>query len=197
MDETNFFCCYRPPDQSAVDFGNVLCRLLAIAEAEHAILTVLGDLNAKHSSWDSGTNTAGNRIQQVLLDFSLSQLVIVATRVSPDGENFSTLDLYCTNRPDLVLDVSVSDPVSDHCCVTAYLNFKIDLHQPSRQIYHLPDFSSTDCNGMRRALSASPLLEAIQGTTDIDTCWLAWKTVFLDTIPRCAASLFELEIRSR
>ena len=82
------------------------------------------------SAWPSlaqvtGTNTAGNRIQ-VILDFSLSQLVTLATRVSPDGENFSTLDLYCTNRPDLVLDVSLSDPVSDHCCVTAYLNFKID-----------------------------------------------------------------------
>ena len=35
---------------------------------------------------------------------------------------------------------------------------------------------------MRAALSNSPLLEAIQGSTDINECWQAWTTVFLRTI---------------
>ena len=49
--DQNFFVAYRPPDQSMASFFDSMRTLLAAAESESAILTVLGDWNAKHSSW--------------------------------------------------------------------------------------------------------------------------------------------------
>ena len=50
---------------------------------------------------------------QLLLDFglSVSHCVKKPTRSSNDFQNSSTIDLNATNRPDLVRDVSVTDPV--------------------------------------------------------------------------------------
>ena len=44
---------YRPPDQSPTLFFESLHTLLATASSESTTLSVFGDLNAKHSSWQS------------------------------------------------------------------------------------------------------------------------------------------------
>ena len=92
-DKCLFFCCYRPPDQSVDIFFDTLADLLYTAEAEGAITFVLGDFNAKHSSWDpvAGPNAAGTRLFRLLLDFSLVQCVQTPTRASADGDSFSTI----------------------------------------------------------------------------------------------------------
>ena len=67
--------------------------LLAAAESESAILTIFGDLNAKHSSWqpDGPGNTAGTKFFELLLDFGLTQCVHSPTRFSRDGTSCSVI----------------------------------------------------------------------------------------------------------
>ena len=65
-------------------FFEALSTVLSLAGSEPAIITVLGDFNAKHPSWDadSNINSSGTRMYQLLLDFSLSQIVTSPTQVS-------------------------------------------------------------------------------------------------------------------
>ena len=46
----------------------------------------------------------------------------------------------------------------------------------------LPDVEHADWSGMRGALSAAPLLEAMQGTQNVDAAWSAWQGVFLEIL---------------
>ena len=183
-----FFCCYRPPDQPTDVFFDTLSAAISLAESESTILTVLGDFNAKHSSWDpdSNPNPSGARLYQMLLDFSLTQLVTAPTRASSDGRSFSTIDLLCTTRPDIVQDVKVSDPISDHCCVSAYFQDVTAERSPrsSKSSLHLPNFSAVDWGNVSTALHNSNLLEAIQGTTDIDIAWQTWKSIVTTVLSR-------------
>ena len=59
------FACYRPPSESTDVFFNTLSSLLDAASKESSYLTLLGDFNAKHSTWDSQTNSAGTRLFQL------------------------------------------------------------------------------------------------------------------------------------
>ena len=50
---------------------------LALAEVEQAVISVIGDFNAKHPSWESTSlrNAAGTKFYEILLDFSLTQCI--------------------------------------------------------------------------------------------------------------------------
>ena len=186
------FCCYRPPDQSVEVFFEALSTVLSMAESEPAIITVLGDFNAKHPSWDadSNINSSGTRMYRLLLDFSLSQIVTSPTRVSSDGSCTSTIDLVCTTRPDLIRDLKVSDPISDHCCVSAHFH-DLSLGRSDRNMistqrskHIVPDFSVVDWASVQKALYNSYLLEAIQGTSDVNIAWQTWKSVVMTVLSR-------------
>ena len=47
-------------------------------------------------------------------DFNLTQCVTSPTRFSADATSCSVLDVFATNRPELVQSVEISDPISDH-----------------------------------------------------------------------------------
>ena len=73
---------------------------------------LLGDLNALHTRWAMGyfffftvTNTAGNRACALFDDFNLTQCVTSPTRFSADATSCSVLDVFATNRPELVQSV--------------------------------------------------------------------------------------------
>ncbi len=179
-----FFFCYRPPNQSPELFFNTLSRLLAAAEAKNNVVTLLGDFNAKHVSWDpeSSPNVAGLRLSNLFLDFSLHQCVNTPTRFSPDGESRSVLDLYATNRPDLILDIHVSDMISDHCCVTTRVHQKV--RKKRRETVSFFDFKNADWSGLRAALSRASLRCAIQGTDDVNIAWNVWASTLSEIARR-------------
>ena len=91
---------------------------------------------------------------------------------------------FFLTRPDFVVNTSVSDPISDHCCVTVYLHIPASSRTVSKRPYtmFLPDVEHADWSGMRGALSAAPLLEAMQGTQNVDAAWSAWQGVFLEIL---------------
>ena len=79
--------CYRPPTQSPIVFFETLSSVLIVAESEsNSVITVLGDFNAKHLSWDtfSQPNIAGNLLADIFLDFGLTQETSAPTRFSSD-----------------------------------------------------------------------------------------------------------------
>ena len=119
---TNFLLlsCYKQPDHSPELFFSALSRILSKA-TEYSMLLVHGDFYATSGHWDTTTNSAGRRAASFFFlfdDFPLTQCVSEPTRFSAEGSSRSVLDLFAINLPDLVLSVQVSDPISDHCCVT-------------------------------------------------------------------------------
>ena len=181
------FCCYRPPDKNIDNFFNTLSSLMSAAENESAVLILMGDFNAKHQSWDttSQPNPAGTRLKQLFWDFSLSQLVDRPTRMDANGNTFSTIDLFCITRPDLLTNLTVSAPISDHCSVHACLELG-DSHSQSdsTSTISFPDFAAVDWASLRNAIFNSDLLQAIQGTTDVDVSWNVWKGILQAIIQR-------------
>ena len=113
----------------------------------------------------------------------MTQCINQPTRFSSDATSYSVIDLFSTTRPDLILSTDISDPISDHCCVTVHLNSPTvprTTNKPRSLI--LPDFEHADWPGLREALSAASLFEAIQGTLDVDPAWLASQGVFLEIL---------------
>ena len=95
-DKHLLFFCYRPPNQSPDFFFETLSTKLAVDEAEQAIISVIGDFNAKHPSWESTSlrNATGTNFYEILLDFSLTQGLDSPTRYSKDGT--TAVRLTCT-----------------------------------------------------------------------------------------------------
>ena len=102
----------------------------------------------------------------------MTQCVATPTRFSEDMTSFSTLDLLATNRPDIVENVVVSDPISDHCCVIADL--RLATPNSKRAILYRPDYERTDWPTLCSRLNSLPLLESIQGTQNIEVAWQVW-----------------------
>ena len=119
--------------------------------------------------------TAGTRLFQLLLDFGLSQCVKEPTRFSSNLQSSSTIDLYTTTRPDLVRKVIVTDPISDHCCVTVETTDPYIKPGPSEML--IDDFSRADWSGRLKALSQAPPFTAIQGTKKKNIAWLVWNDI--------------------
>ena len=175
------FFSYRPPDYSPDVFFSALSTLMARATPSSTIV-LLGDLNAKHARWDrsSSPNTAGNRACILLDDFNLTQCVTAPTRYSSDGTTCSVLDIFATNRPDLVEQVEVSDPISDHCRVDVKLG--ITTPTPKKRSITYLDYTNADWEGLGSALFRSSLTQAIQGTSNVNTAWTVWETIVLQII---------------
>ena len=173
-----------PPDQSPTMFFDCMRNLRATAEKEAAILTLLGDMNAKHPSWQTSGphNMAGAKLFNLLLDFGMTQCVEDPTRFSPNGDSHSVIDLYATNHPDLVTAISMSDqPRTQRKHKRNESSSSSDGSFPSKIV---PDFRSVDWHGLRVHLLTSPLLEAIQGTDDVNCAAAVWESMFVEILQR-------------
>ena len=105
-----FFFCYRPPNFSMLTFFPLLSEWLE--QATNFPTFLLDDFNARHPLWNAArSHTAVTHLQNVLLDHDMRQCVF---------EN-----------------VFVSDPNSDHCCVTA--DFCLPTPNSKHMILHRPD----------------------------------------------------------
>ena len=110
---------YRPPSdtEDALDSLNLaLEELEALVEKNpRTCIIVAGDFNAPGINWEDMTTRPGchlkgmcTRLINILHSFSLSQLQTQPTRQK------SVLDLFCTNKPGLVKNISLTPGISDH-----------------------------------------------------------------------------------
>ena len=146
------------------------------------MILLLGDFNAKHEQWDPSStgNAAGHAMASLLTDFSFYQCVTTPTRYTSDGLGSSVLDLLATDRPDLLSCISVTDPISDHCCVLA--TFRLSCLPAKKTVMRRYNYSAADWPGLRSCLEHVPLEEVIAGTEDVNAAWSAWESRFLDII---------------
>ena len=167
--------CYRPPNSCQNTFFLFLNNLLHKLENTHSLILLVGDFNAKHSSWNekNENDSAGRRLADLFADFRLTQLVTKPTCFSSTGENSNVLDLISTtcNCPEKIAEVTVTSPVSDHCCVLS----EILLAPPrcSKRVMHVPDYENADLEELFKTLSNTPLLDAVRAQ-DVNTAWNDW-----------------------
>lgn len=177
------FCCYRPPNSNA-NFFNILSNLVSMVEHKKCSIVLVGDFNAKHHSWDPNStspNTAGSQLQEMILDFCLTQVVQEPTRYSSDFVRRSVLDLFVTSRPDQVKNIEVTDPISDHCCIHVTLECVVQADQCKSSVT-FPDYKNADWSGLRVELLQTPFLQAMAGTHDVDIAWQVWEQLFKEKI---------------
>ena len=110
----------------------------------------------------------------------LYQCVTTPTRYTSDGLGSSVLNLLATDRPDLLSCISVTDPISDHCCVLA--TFRLSCLPAKKTVMRRYNYSAADWPGLRSCLEHVPLEEVIAGTEDVNAAWSAWESRFLDII---------------
>ena len=132
-----FICAYYRPPGDNVDALDSLELALEEIQTEvnknpRAGLVIAGDFNAPGIDWETNTvkqdglnKTMCQRLLDLLGTFELKQLVHKPTRLN------SILDLFCTNKPGLVKNVSLVPGISDHdgvvivdTCLKAVINKK-------------------------------------------------------------------------
>ena len=105
------------------------------------------------------------------------------TRFSPTGRTKATrLDLAISNVDELVSDITVLPPVSDHCPVlfTVTTQLLTDDNAPSDML--VPDFTHINFDALREHLWNQPLLESIKGSTCIESAWFTWYNYFCQSV---------------
>ena len=97
------------------------------------------------------------------------------------------VDLYSTNRADLLTNIDISDPVSEHCMVMALLELSAERVLPSSGLGPMKviyDFRNVDWHKINKDLMNAPLLQAIQGTQDVECALAVWESIVTETLLR-------------
>ena len=99
---------YRSPSQSSNEFDYFLLEFETLIDNiynydNNASIMILGDFNAKHSSWkpDDSESDEGIRIDAITSSYGLSQLISDPTHIL--GNSSSCIDLIFTNNPTMIL----------------------------------------------------------------------------------------------
>ena len=121
---------YRSPNQSANEFDNSLNKLNQtmelITQKNPFPTVVIGDFNVRLSKWwaDDKTTQKGLKIENLLSQFSLSQVINEPTHISQNGN--SCIDLLFTNQQNLTTDSGIHSSL--HCnCYHQIIYVKFDL----------------------------------------------------------------------
>jgi len=128
---------YRP---HLSDLASVEQLNLSLEKLENSVrnpqIWLSGDFNAPHIDWSIPLVTPGSphcSTQQLLVDVvqdhGLTQVINEPTRLA------NILDLFLTNSPEQIQDITIIPGLSDHEAVVIEANVKPPLHrQPSRKI---------------------------------------------------------------
>ena len=110
---------YRSPSQSADEFNNFLNKLNltmeSITQKNPFLTVVIGDFNARSSKWciDDKTTQEGLKIENLLYQFSLSQVINQPTHISQNLN--SCIDLLFTNQQNLITDARIHPSLHCNC----------------------------------------------------------------------------------
>ena len=127
---------------------SLLCKALEEIATKHSnsIIWIAGDINLPNLDWKNNSlhrTTYPTSLYSTFLDFidthGFTQIVDFATR----GSN--TLDIFCTNRPSLVVNCHPLSGISDHEAVLISSISAIKLNPPTKRKIYLwskADFSS-------------------------------------------------------
>jgi hypothetical protein len=110
--------CYLRPDTPPDDLSRVTQSINGALCLGLPVFWI-GDLNARHTDWDSVTNAHGTWLRDLALRSRLH--LVNGARQPTRPASGAVIDLVLTSRADLIADFHISEPGaldSDHCAIT-------------------------------------------------------------------------------
>ena len=141
---------------------------------------LIGDFNLSEFDWANNRSLRCSEHHTLLLDIIqdnfLHQLVDGPTR------DKNILDLVLTTNVDLIDNVVVGEPFSNHNSITFTLNSAPYISRISNKLVYA--FNKADWSHFRSLSPYSPWDLALAGK-DINDNWTAWKDIFFATVNDC------------
>ena len=132
---------YRSPSQSIDEFDEFLLSLDQILHDISSLnpyfIMILGDFNAKSSSWydQDITSSEGLRLESLTSFYNFSQLITVPTHILPNSA--SCIDLIFVDQPNIVMSSGVHSSLHPNChhqIVFCKINLKITFPPPYERL---------------------------------------------------------------
>ena len=153
---------YRPPRTDEGDFCHALDTSIRHSLATSHDILLLGDFNAKNSTWFAADNTdpIGESLQCLFDSHDLCQLTTFPTYIH-QGQLKSCLDLVITSIPIHLVDITSLAPVgnSDHLTISGRVDVPLQPDAPPQAPPTMRwKWSNTTITRLRELLSESDLL---------------------------------------
>ena len=132
---------YRSPSQSMDEFEQFLLNLDQllhdISSLNPSFVMLLGDFNAKSSSWYSHdiTSQEGFRIESLTSFYSFTQLISVPTHILPNSS--TCIDLIFVDQPNITRNSGVHSSLHPNChhqITYLKINLKVDYPPPYERL---------------------------------------------------------------
>ena len=148
---------YCSPSQTSEDFDSFLTNFENLIDTifcnDPFLVLILGDFNAKLSSWSSNDidTLEGISINDLTTSYGLTQLISDPTHILPNSS--SCIDLIFCNQTNIVTNCGVLPSLHPNChhqITFANLNFNVCIPPPyERLIWH---YNKSDIESIKKAL---------------------------------------------
>ena len=173
---------YRPPNFDCSSFVSELDSILTTRNSDSYITCVVGDLNAKLSTWCNGqpSDVHGVALSSLMYDHGLVQMVEGPTRFS--SSSASQLDLIFIDNSDAVSDCLVLPPIADHCPTLLQLQLNVMSLSPQHKRpckswnFKLADFRGL--NNFLKSVDWSP----VHTTPDASAALTLWENILVSSM---------------
>ena len=173
---------YRPPNFDCSSFVSELDSILTTRNSDSYITCVVGDFNAKLSTWWNGqpSDVHGVVLSSLMYDHGLAQMVEGPTRFS--SSSASQLDLIFIDNSDAVSDCLVLPPIADHCPTLLQLQLNVMSLSPQRKgpckswNFKLADFPGL--NNFLKSVDWSP----VYTTPDASAALTLWENILVSSM---------------
>ena len=147
-------------------------------------LVFIGDFNLSEFDWTNNTPLTGSEpyilLIHIIQDNFLTQLVDQPTR---EG---NILDLVLTSNEDLIDNLYVGEPFSDHSLVTLQLsNIPYVPRQTHRQVY---SYKKADWTHLTSLLEVTKW-DCALWDDDINLIWCTWKDLLFAAVDECTPKI--------
>lgn len=161
---------YRPPHSDLKPLEDLQSCLSSITTTG---LLITGDFNLSEFDWTTKSSEHHYLLSDIIKDNFLYQMVDEPTR-----EN-NILDLVLTTNIDLINNLEVSEPFSDHNSITFTVNTRPHQQQISTKENYA--FNKADWNHLKSLFSYSPWYLTLE-QQDINANWEAWKDLYFTAV---------------
>ena len=129
-----------------------------------SFMMVVGDMNAKSSSWyiNDSTSNEGFQIESLTSFYGFSQLISNPTHNLPHTS--SSIDLIFTDQPNLIIDSGVHSSLHPNChhqIVFCKLNLKIEYPPPYERI--IWNYKHADTESINHVINTFDWQKLFQG----------------------------------
>ena len=169
---------YRPPSSDEEYLEQLQENMNSLEQNTDIIL--VGDFNLKEVDWNRNLMLNNSRLYEIfsgiLLDNFLTQMVLQPTRAG------NILDLVLSNSADIIQDVQVGEPISDHNVVTFNANVYPYRRKHTKKEFY--NFKKADWEQLNTLFEIIPWDCAFL-SQDIHVVWRAWLDLFNTAVDKC------------